>query len=231
MSATNRGSERIENDCYETPQPLADFLVKTLVKDGFLVGLEYGEPGIILEPSAGNGRFVSSLTRLTRYDVAACDIVLSDKLKDFNLGSTYCFEYDFLQFRGGWYDAIVGNPPYTEAEAHIRHGLELLRPNGILAFLLRTGFLGSHERYEFWKKFPAQKIYALSERPSFVKTVKCKGCGWKVTMRPEDEHPSVCPGCGSEKLQVTTTDASDYGFFVWRRGYTGPTTIEVVSWK
>lgn len=199
MSATNRGSERIENDCYETPQPLADFLVKTLVKDGFLVGLEYGEPGIILEPSAGNGRFVSSLTRLTRYDVAACDIVLTEKLKNFSLGSTYCFEYDFLQFRGGWYDAIVGNPPYTEAEAHIRHGLELLRPNGILAFLLRTQFPSSKKRVEFWKKHPACKIYALAERPSFT----------------EDG----------------ATDAADYSMFVWRRGYTGPTTIEVVSWK
>ena len=66
------------------------------------------------------------------------------------------------------FDIIIGNPPYSEAQEFIEHSFELLNENGILIFLLRTNFLESKKRYEFWKKNPLSKLYTLSKRPSFT---------------------------------------------------------------
>ena len=37
-----------------------------------------------------------------------------------------------------------------------------------VAFLLRLAFLESRERFAFWQDHPCQRIYVLSERPSFT---------------------------------------------------------------
>jgi hypothetical protein len=37
---------------------------------------------------------------------------------------------------------VIGNPPYDNAEAHVRRALSLLAPMGIVAFLLRRNFVG-----------------------------------------------------------------------------------------
>jgi hypothetical protein len=77
---------------------------------------------------------------------------------------------DFLGLRGE-FDLIVGNPPYAVAEAHIRHALALsARYGSAVAFLLRVNFLGSKERFAFWRDHPPTLVSVLSERPSFFGT-------------------------------------------------------------
>ena len=34
--------------------------------------------------------------------------------------------------------------------------------------LLRTAFLESKKRYDFWQRHPVSKLYVLSQRPSFT---------------------------------------------------------------
>lgn len=87
-------------------------------------------------------------------------------------------------------DWIVGNPPFTGAEAHVR--MALREASVGVAFLLRLAFLESAARIPFWREHPAADVHVLSRRPSFT-------------------------GSG--------TDSAAYGWFVWRRGYAGPTVL------
>ena len=38
--------------------------------------------------------------------------------------------------------------------------------------LLRTAFLESQKRYDFWQQHPVNKLYVLSKRPSFLQNGK-----------------------------------------------------------
>ncbi len=155
-------------DAYFTAQPVADALVRCLERDCFWRG------GTVLEPSAGRGAFVRAVAVLEPksdgIDAIDIDPIRVNELRGIE-GRRVCeYQADFLEWapqqRG--YDLIVGNPPYSHAEAHVRHALSLRSRCGVVAFLLRLAFLESQERVEFWKEHPASKVYVLSQRPSFT---------------------------------------------------------------
>lgn len=173
MSSTNRGAQRAEGDSYQTPQELADFLVAKLVADRFLSN---PEPRVC-EPSAGDGNFVAALRRfcdpgylvaVELQPTATRDARYSELKVDSSVDGA--FENHYGGTMPAHYSAIVGNPPYSLAEQHIRHALDRLLParGGTLAFLLRLAFLESRARAPFWKQYRCKKIYSLVERPSFV---------------------------------------------------------------
>lgn len=165
MSATNRGAERIEGDRYMTPAPLAKFLVESvLLDDGWL---SRDRPYRILEPHAGKGAFVRAIRRA----MPAAHITANDSVdavgRWFERGADDARVGDFLRM-DGYFDAAIGNPPYSTAEAQVRHSIKLTpKDGGIVAFLLRLGFLESKDRIKFWKRYRPAAVYALSERPSF----------------------------------------------------------------
>lgn len=66
------------------------------------------------------------------------------------------------------YDIIIGNPPFSLAKEFVEKSLDLLNENGVLIFLLRTAFLESKKRFEFWQSNPVTGLYVLSKRPSFL---------------------------------------------------------------
>ncbi len=189
MSSTNRGGEdRRDSDAYMTDPKLARFIVELLGKDGWI---QRGTR--ILEPSAGDGAFLRPLAEYA-YSLHANDVNLvglPERIDGWvegepfetsradawrKAGASECFEYDFSKFPNphagpsiyDGYQAIVGNPPFSLAESHVRKALSLLGHGGSLAFLLRLAFLESRERIPFWEARPAQAIYALAERPSFM---------------------------------------------------------------
>ena len=63
-------------------------------------------------------------------------------------------------------DLIISNPPYSHAEAFARVALQLVRPGGIVAFLLRLAFIEGQKRAAFHREHPSD-IHVLSTRPSF----------------------------------------------------------------
>ena len=160
MSATNRSNIRKLYDFYSTPYDC----IKTLLNNIDLT--EYGND--VLEPSAGNGNICKVFKEyypnkeLTAVELREeeynnlCQLNIDDVIID----SYYNIRYKF--------DIIIGNPPYSEAQEFIEHSFELLKENGILIFLLRTNFLESKKRFEFWKMYPLSKLYVLSKRPSFT---------------------------------------------------------------
>ncbi len=169
MSSTIRnGSQRRSGDDYQTPGELAEFLVAKLVADGILCG---PEPRV-LEPSAGDGSFVAALRKYCDPGVlVANEPYLTDarRVAYETAGAEWwptAFEKHLLQPR---WSAVVGNPPYSLAEQHVRKALEVAaKRGGVVAFLLRLAFLESRGRFALWRDFPLRKLYVLSERPSFT---------------------------------------------------------------
>ena len=78
---------------------------------------------------------------------------------------------DFLSMDlGKKYDLIIGNPPFNQAIEFVEKCLGLLKPGGRLIFLLRTAFMESDQRFEFWQQEDHQLagLYTLHKRPSFT---------------------------------------------------------------
>jgi predicted RNA methylase len=163
-------SGRRKFDAYFTSDAVATALVERLSADCFWRG------GTVLEPSAGRGAFVRAIGKTDPCPDAIfandMDPLRVEELKALNAAESElpliipsCS--DFLQL-GGAYDLILGNPPYSHAEEHARKALALRARCGVVAFLLRLGFLESEARVPFWKEHPASKVYVLSQRPSFT---------------------------------------------------------------
>ena len=160
---------RRANDAYYTPDDLAARLVGLLpLSDG----------DTVLEPHVGGGAFARALRASGVGALDGCDINLDAA------GFEHCDVMrrgcNFLDADVG-YDWIIGNPPFKNAEAHVRHALDLA-PN--VAFLLRLAFLESRARIPFWAEHPAAKVWVLSQRPSFTggRTDSC-AYGWFVWSR------------------------------------------------
>ena len=158
MSATNRGSKRNDSDFYATP--------KTCIQN-FLN--HYGIiNGNILEPSAGNGNIVSVLKQQGNTYITALEI-REEELESLKQIADKVMIGDFLKFNSTEkYNYIIGNPPYSLAQEFIEKCFEIADENTIIIMLLRTAFLESQKRYNFWQKHPVSKLYVLSQRPSFT---------------------------------------------------------------
>ena len=145
---------RRELDAYYTPDALAAACVARC-------GIDVGD--LVVEPSVGGGAWVRALragvpvVHITGIDIdptaaglAGCDLSRVGSWTDEQIGL---------------WDWSVGNPPYSDAEAHVR--ASLARCDNVAA-LLRLSFLGSRQRVAFWRAHPADEIVMLSPRPSFT---------------------------------------------------------------
>ena len=159
ISATNRGSERVSNDFYSTP---IDCISNFLDKYG-------GVEGNILEPSAGCGNIVKILRdKNTNGHITSIELRKEEKDVLSSISDEVIIA-DFLNWKTDRnFDIIIGNPPYKYAMEFVKKSLELLQENGKLIFLLRTAFLESRSRHDFWQEKPLSELYVLSKRPSFI---------------------------------------------------------------
>lgn len=166
MSATNRGGVRIASDVYLTTDADAARCVRSL---GCLL-----EGAWVVEPSAGGGAFVRAAATAGAYVVTTVDV---DPARGVDIAADWLTVTSGMLLDMGRHgrvmtgarpDAIIGNPPYSAAEAHVRHALALVRPSGVVAFLLRLAFLESKARSAFWREFPAVSVDVMVPRPSFT---------------------------------------------------------------
>lgn len=160
MSATNRGSKRVEADFYPTPiSVIHNFLDNHPLQDG-----------AILEPCAGNGYFVKAIR-----DKGYENKIIVNELReeeDDNLksvGADTIYHENFLEYipKNDNVKTIITNPPYSLAQEFVEKCMELY-PESEIIMLLRLAFLESKKRYDFWQRNPVSKLYILSQRPSFT---------------------------------------------------------------
>lgn len=161
MSATNRGSKRIESDFYATPE-------KTIHR--FLTAYDCDMNGLnIFEPCAGKGAICKVIKeKYPRSKIEANEI----REEEVDALSQYCEEVHCADFRDCLIlrdqDIIITNPPYSIAEEIIKTCFKVRDDKTVVIMLLRTAFLESKKRYDFWQKHPVNHLYVLSERPSFT---------------------------------------------------------------
>jgi hypothetical protein len=160
MSSAPKHAPRDTLDRYYTPTVLAEAIVAELP-----VGIGKDSRGI-WEPHVGGGAFARAIMarrpecRLRVSDVDPTSVAMRDMGGD--LG-------DFLDLTGSpW--AVIGNPPYGDAEEHVLHALAQAERH--VVFLLRLAFCESAGRVGFWAGPGSclRKCWVMAERPSFTGT-------------------------------------------------------------
>ena len=178
---------RAAHDFYPTPEPLALKCCEALKESG----LALYRPSLILEPSCGSGPFVrSARTMWPRAEARAFDI-RPDAAEFFGP------EFECRNSLSDWGcrpDVVLGNPPFDAAEAHIRCALEQVARGGVVAFLLRLGFMASEERIPFFREHPLAALAPIPQRPSFTSDGKTDGADYGLFVwSPTRNMPILLP--------------------------------------
>lgn len=118
-------------DLYETPPAAVEMLLRHVPLKG-----------PVLEPSAGRGAIVRELRR-HGLPVQAAD--LHDHQAEAGLEIETGIDFLSMTSMSGC-RSIVMNPPFKDAEAHVRHALQLLPDHGTLAVLLRMTWIAAKAR-------------------------------------------------------------------------------------
>ncbi len=220
MSATNRGSARIEHDVYSTPSWCTRRILEAL-------NVEYMRGLSLIEPCAGDGAIIRELRRLgvtgpiTANDVRPTNEAMHAAGATFTVCSDYRLWPEISEPLTR-YDIGITNPPYALAESITR---TMLLHCSYVIVLVRQGFMSSAKRAA-WLRSDMPDTYELPNRPSFARSITCKslenatadrkaGCGWHFMQDTKDRPPTACPQCNDVILQVTTSDATDYCWLVW----------------
>lgn len=181
-SPTEHTGRRV-NDAYFTPPKLARFLV----------GLMELRPGaMVLEPSAGGGSFVRPFmgrgckTYAIDIDggVDGLTQALAYRVQDF---------LDPLPTTWPQFDAVGGNPPFNQAKEHVDRSLEVVKPGGLVGFLLRFAFLESIKRFGWWRECPPLSVHLLAERVPFKGDGKSDNCPYAFFQWQKGAGSWPCP--------------------------------------
>lgn len=188
-----------ELDVCLTPDPLAVEICERLA--------EQIQPLVVLEPSAGDGSFVRAARQVwAKSNITAMDIrpECRDALRVAGADEVDIRALEDQDICDIGPDLVIGNPPFAQAEKHIRILLAAMKEGAYLAFLLRLGFYESHERVDFWKECPERFMAPIVPRPQYKLNSKGK--------------------LGS--------DSQSYAIFIWQKGFEGaPTRLPHIVWR
>lgn len=174
------------------------------------LGLVKARKGVIqaLEPAVGDGVWITSAAvaaaqmgqRLV-IGWEACD--LDPNAKGEGLVGTLID--DFLEV--SWsrtFDLVITNPPNSKAFEFAKRALELVKPDGVVAFLMPLSWYAAQGRRVWLEEHPPYRVGVCPWRPSF--------------------------GGPAAELQGTGngTPTQVYALFVWVAGYQGETVLEII---
>lgn len=211
MSATKRGGPRIDSDTYPTPSWATRRIIEALTQH-HAIDLRFAS---ILEPCCGEGAIIRELRASgARGEVVGLDTRLEALPYARGAGASKVMQaraQDYI----AQYDLAITNPPFDQAGEIIMSTLQNAR---VCAFLLRSAF----RLNAFRANMPDE--FKLPQRPEFLASYRCKtknaqgaridGCGWEAKV-PLAHRVQSCPQCASTTLQRSTSDSSEYSWFVW----------------
>lgn len=100
--------------------------------------------------------------------------------------------------------AVVTNPPYKFAKEFVLHALELVPVGGLVCMFLKTTFAEGKGRFNsLFSIYPPLVVLQCVER-------------------------ILCAKNGDFKTRKKEGSAVAYAWWVWQKGYTGPTTLDWV---
>lgn len=161
MSATNRGTTRRNGDAYYTPR-------WSTLRAMDLVGPLLPPLARLLEPAVGAGDIVGAVDEwLAAHDCPAGSWATVD------LDAAYrpTFVGDYVrgamppELRGARFDACIGNPPFSDADAFVR---EALRQCDRVLLLLRLNWLSGGLRSRWLREHTPDTVLVLPNRPDFT---------------------------------------------------------------
>lgn len=158
MSSHRTNGDKAENDFYPTEDLLCRRILSVLPP--------VAQDGEVLEPSFGGGNFVRAIHDGWGVRPEGCEPFDYPNTAQLPLAHHHTGRFERL-FPPKRYAAIIGNPPFSMAAAHVQQALFLLRPGGYLAFLLRSGFAATIKRARQYRRFPPRLRLELTQRPSF----------------------------------------------------------------
>ena len=182
MSATNRGNKRSAYDFYTTPIECIEKLLNNFIIEKNNIN--------ILEPSAGNGNIIKVLRdKGINGNITAVEIREEEYNKLLKLADKVVID-DFLKWNTNKdYELIIGNPPFSLAREFIEKCFEISNEKTKIVMLLRTSFLESKNRFDFWQKYPLSGLYVLSKRPSFTgKGTDATSYAWFIWNKSSDKQ-------------------------------------------
>lgn len=103
---------------------------------------------------------------------------------------------DFLKETEVFSGDIITNPPYKFAQEFIEKALSLVNDGNKVCMFLKVQFMEGKGRRELFKKYPPRTVWVSSSRIQ----------------------------CG--KNGVFSGSMVAYAWYVWEKGYTGPTTLK-----
>lgn len=125
------------------------------------------EPQRILDPCAGDGVYGwFARERFRHAYIEGMDIrPIKFNKYSYNVGKNG----DFLRASDDVepFDLVISNPPFVVAREFVEHSFRMLRPGGVVNFLLRAQFAESEGRYEWFQRYRPRYIVTCSDRPSF----------------------------------------------------------------
>ena len=113
----------------------------------------------------------------------------------------YGIQKDFFEYNN-WDGDIVTNPPYKYAQQFVEHALNIIPEGRKVAMFLKIQFLEGKKRKTLFKNNPPRTVYVSSSRLLCAKNA---------------EFEKMIKGGGS---------AVAYGWFVWKKGHKGETTLK-----
>jgi hypothetical protein len=150
--ANRSAKDRNATDFYPTPPDVTVALLDFLEKKGVI---KRGQS--ILEPACGTGEMVRAM-EARGYDVYYSDIKPAGPMAD-------TLPRDFLKQVSTHCTWIITNPPFSSAEAFIRHAMDMGRP---CAFLLKSQFWHAKRRLPLFRRYTPSYILPLTWRPDFL---------------------------------------------------------------
>lgn len=126
----------------------------------------YTDTHKVLDVGVGTGVYGKAVFE-SKIDV--CEIhgidITEERIKE-DLSYNEIYIADFLEYKFDCkYDLIIGNPPYKNVIKFVERGIGLLNRGGVLSFLLKSSFLESRERFEFFKTHRPFQVIQLANRP------------------------------------------------------------------
>lgn len=147
---------RNTDDAYFTPDALALAICQKLRT--FI-----GHPGVVIEPSAGEGAFVRAVRETWPESFIVAVEPNGGASEGANVYSAKTWEEYEAPQRA---DLIIGNPPFSLAEEHIKLAISRARYS---CFLLRASFLAGRGRWEHLHRYGnLAHVWHVIGRPSFA---------------------------------------------------------------
>ena len=161
-----------------------------------LLDLEKFSP-YVWECACGGGH-LSEVLKKRGYNVKSSDLVYRD-YSDTEI-------IDFLKvskedIKKDFSRDIITNPPYKYAKQFVEHALSISMDSTKIAMFLKVQFLEGKARRKLFDKHPPKTVYVASSR------LLCAKNG---------DFEKMIKGGGS---------AVAYAWFIWEKGYKGPTTV------